>query len=75
MNEKELKRKMAQYCAWRGYSTNLIVLTKEGLYAHVNGWVSKDCKYFTQILQGGTTVRLSLKDLENELIVGDFKFE
>lgn len=73
--DERLKEKFAEYCAYHGYSTNKIYSNETGLYAHINGWVSKNCPHFTQVLQGGTTVRLSYKDLQNESIVENFKFE
>lgn len=59
-----------QYVAMAGYKPIKVWKTQEGYYAKVNGFVSKPNPYFTQVLSGGTVVRLSLKDVDNFDIVG-----
>lgn len=59
-----------KYVAMAGYRPIKVWKTKEGYYAKVNGFVSKPTPQFTQVLSGGTVVRLSLKDVGNSDIVG-----
>jgi len=64
-----------EYVAWRGYTViRAWGIDNDGFYAYIKGHVSKFCPHFTQVVSGGSVVRLSFKDLNNELITGTFKF-
>lgn len=60
-----------QYLVSNGFKVIRTYKNETGFYANILWRVSKDNKSVTQVLQGGTVVRLSLKDLSNPAIVGD----
>lgn len=74
MERNKLMKLFAQYVAFRGYKAIRVRCNETGLYAHIKGHASYSTTipYFSQVLQGGTVLRLSLKDLDNTFIVGDF---
>ncbi len=64
------KIKFKEYVAKRGLKPVKVWQDKTGFYAQIKG-STRNTDGFSQILQGGTVVRLSLKDLTNSGIVGD----
>jgi hypothetical protein len=69
MNQVE-KIRFRTYITKAGYYATRIWENQEGYYAQLLGHTSSPNK-FTQILQGGTVVRLSKADTQNPLIVGE----
>ena len=59
-----------KYLAKLGYGVVKVWENESGLYAQIKGFASKGTSGVTQVLQGGTIVRLSHKDVQNPLIVG-----
>lgn len=59
-----------KYVAMAGYKATKVWKNQEGYYARIDGYVTKPNPHFTQVLSGGTVVRLSLKDVDNPQIVG-----
>jgi hypothetical protein len=62
------KDEFKQYVIKQGYKPMFIWELPTGFYARINGWAST-ADGFSQILQGGTIVRLSHRDINNPLIV------
>jgi hypothetical protein len=62
------KDEFKTYVAKQGYKPIRVWELPTGLYASIKGWASTP-NGFTQILQGGSIVRLSLKDINNPFIV------
>ena len=71
----DLMNQIRHYVAFHGYKPIAIRETPEGYYISIRGWASSEAlKHFTQILHGGTVLRLSKRDMDNRAIVGDFNF-
>jgi hypothetical protein len=62
------KEEFRKYVIKQGYKPMLVWELPTGYYARINGWAST-AEGFSQILQGGTIVRLSFKDIDNPLII------
>jgi hypothetical protein len=67
INKKVMKFKT--YIAYRGYKAVKVWSNASGMYAQLKEFKSS-AEGFTQVLQGGTVVRLSHKDVDNPLITG-----
>jgi len=57
------------YIAKRGFQAVRVWSNESGLYAQIKGFKSS-AEGFSQVLQGGTIVRLSHSDVDNFLITG-----
>ncbi len=60
------------YIAKLGYQYLHTYSNDSGMYARITGFASiREEKGVTQVLEGGTLLRLSWKDVDNPLIVGE----
>jgi hypothetical protein len=62
--------KFKEYIAKLGYQPIKTWKNESGYYAQIKGTAHKGTSGVTQVLQGGTILRLSLKDVSNSDIVG-----
>lgn len=71
----DLMSQIRHYTALHGYKAIAVRETPEGYYISIRGRASSEAlKHFTQVLHGGTVLRLSKKDVDNRDIVGDYCF-
>jgi hypothetical protein len=74
VEQTDKTRTFAIYVALNGYRPVRVWENDHSLYAQIKGQCCDPKPKFTQVLQGGTVIRLSKKDLNNKEIVGNYKF-
>jgi hypothetical protein len=67
-SREELLKTWEVYVSMLGYKVIRVWANEMGLYAQLKGQCLNPEIGFTQVLQGGTIVRLSYSDINNELI-------